>query len=89
MSPISSRKSVPRWASSALPILRPVAPVKAPLSWPNSSFSSRLSGIAAQLIATNGPLARPDSWCSARLISSLPVPLSPSSSTVASVVAAR
>ena len=88
-SPISSRKSVPLWASSALPTLRPPAPVKAPFSWPNSSFSRRFSGIAAQLMATKGPLARAESWCSARLISSLPVPLSPRSRTVVSVAAAR
>ena len=30
--------------------------MKAPFSWPNSSDSSRLSGMAAQLTATNGPL---------------------------------
>ena len=88
-SPISSRNSVPRWASSNLPGLRAEAPVKAPFSWPNSSVSSSVSGIAAQLIATNGPSARGLSACSARANSSLPVPLSPSSSTVASVVAAR
>ena len=58
MSPISSRNSVPWWAISTLPTLRPVAPVKAPFSWPNSSFSSSVSGMAAQLMATNGPLAR-------------------------------
>ena len=80
---------MPLWASSALPTLRPVAPVKAPFSCPNSSFSSSASGIAAQLTATNGPLARAESWCSARLISSLPVPLSPCRSTVVSVAAAR
>ncbi len=57
-SPISSRKRVPRWAISALPTLRPPAPVKAPFSWPKSSFSSRASGMAAQLMATKGPLAR-------------------------------
>ena len=45
--------------------------------------------MAAQLIATNGPLARTLALCSARAHSSLPVPLSPSSSTVVSVVAAR
>ena len=45
--------------------------------------------MAAQLMATNGPLARGESWCRARLISSLPVPLSPSRSTVASLAAAR
>ena len=36
------------------------APVKAPFSWPNSSLSSSVSGMAAQLIARNGlsaPLA--------------------------------
>ena len=88
-SPISSRKSVPRWASSNLPGLRAAAPVNAPFSWPKSSVSSRFSGIAAQLIATNGPSARGLSTCSARANSSLPVPLSPSRSTVASVAAAR
>ena len=47
------------------------------------------SGIAAQLIATNGPSARALSACSARANSSLPVPLSPCSRTVVSVPAAR
>ena len=88
-SPISSRNSVPWWAISALPTLRPVAPVNAPFSWPKSSFSSRASGMAAQLMATKGPLARAESWWSERAISSLPVPLSPRRSTVASVAAAR
>ena len=61
------------------------APVNAPFSWPNSSLSSSVSGIAAQLTATNGPVARGElrRGC-ARATSSLPVPLSPSSSTVAS-----
>ena len=45
--------------------------------------------MAAQLMATKGPRARGESWCSARLISSLPVPLSPRTSTVVSVAAAR
>ena len=76
---------MPRWASSTLPILRPVAPVKAPFSWPKSSLSSRFSGIAAQLMATKGPLARGRELVERPAISSLPVPLSPSSSTVASV----
>ena len=80
---------MPWCAISARPILRLPAPVKAPFSWPNSSFSSSVSGMAAQLMATNGPLARSESWCSERAISSLPVPLSPRSSTVASVAAAR
>ena len=40
------------------PDLRVVAPVKAPRSWPNSSLSISSRGIAAMLIATNGPLRR-------------------------------
>ena len=46
---------MPPSASSNLPMRRATAPVKAPFSWPNSSDSSRFSGIAAQLTATNGP----------------------------------
>ena len=38
--------------------------MKAPFSWPKSSFSSRASGIAAQLMATKGALARAESWWS-------------------------
>ena len=34
---------------------RATAPENAPFSWPNSSDSSRFSGIAAQFSATNGP----------------------------------
>ena len=54
MSPISSRKSVPPSACSKRPRLVACAPVKAPRTWPNSSLSSRPSGIAAQLIGTKG-----------------------------------
>ena len=57
MSPISSRKSVPPSACSKRPALRAWAPVKAPFSWPNSSDSIRSRGIAAMLMATNGPVA--------------------------------
>ena len=59
------------------------APVNAPRSWPKSSDSSRSFGIAAVLIATNGPRARGLCRCSARATSSLPVPDSPVISTVA------
>ena len=63
--------------------LRSRAPVKAPFSWPNSSLSSSVSGIAAQLTATNGLSRRgPVTWM-ARATSSLPVPVSPRMSTVA------
>ena len=85
MSPISSRNSVPPLATSTLPMVCLWAPVKAPRSWPNNSLSSRFSGIAAQLMATKRCLLRPLRSCSARASSSLPVPLSPSSSTEMSV----
>ncbi len=85
MSPISSRKSVPLSACSKRPWLRWLAPVKAPFSWPKSSLSIRSRGIAAMLMATNGPLRRRPKSCSARATSSLPVPLSPVMSTVRSV----
>ena len=59
------------------------APVNDPFSWPNSSLSSRVSGSAAQLMATNLPGRRlaEASWM-ARAICSLPVPVSPRISTV-------
>jgi hypothetical protein len=63
--------------------------VKEPRSWPKSSLSRSVSGIAAQLIATNARPRREESSWIARAKSSLPVPLSPSRSTVASVAATR
>ena len=86
-SPISSRNSVPPWASSMRPLRWAWAPVNEPFSWPNSSLSSRFSGMAPQLMATNGPSARAPSRWMARATSSLPVPLSPRTSTAASVAA--
>src|ERR1019366_5094508 len=56
-SPISSRKTVPVSACSNLPGLVFIAPVKAPFSNPNSSLSIRFSGMAVQLIFTNGASA--------------------------------
>ena len=61
-----------------------VAPVKAPLTWPNSSDSIRSFGSAAQLILTSGPSTRGLWACTALAASSLPVPLSPTMSTLAS-----
>ena len=55
--PISSRKIVPPSASANLPFLLVSAPVKAPRTWPNSSDSSRFSGIAAQFTLTSGIVA--------------------------------
>ena len=57
-SPISSRKSVPLPAISNLPLVSQTASVKAPLTWPKSSLSSRLSGMPPQLTGTNGLQAR-------------------------------
>jgi len=62
MSPISSRKIVPEFACSNRPMRRADAPVKALRSWPHSSLSSSVSGMAAQLMATNGALARSLCW---------------------------
>ena len=87
ISPISSRNSVPPSAAWKRPALLATAPVNAPRTWPNSSDSSRFSGIAPQLMVMNGPLARGDRLCSSRAISSLPVPVSPVISTEMSVAA--
>ena len=82
---ISSRKRVPRSASSKRPSRRRWAPVKDPFSWPKSSLSMSVSGMAAQLTATKGRSAlRLERW-RVRATSSLPVPDSPTTSTVASV----
>jgi hypothetical protein len=77
MSPISSRKSVPRCACSNLPVWRCAAPVKEPFSWPKSSLSISSAGTAAQFSVTNGPAARLLFSCKVRATSSLPVPVSP------------
>ena len=70
-------------ARSGRPCARDRAGERA-LSWPKSSLSRSVSGSAAQLTATNGLVARAAAarGCSARR-SSLPVPLSPRTSTVA------
>ena len=57
------------------------APVNAPFSWPKSSLSSRFSGIAPQLMFTNGLVARLLRRRISFATSSLPVPLSPRIST--------
>ena len=45
---------LPPSASANLPFLLVVAPVNAPRTWPNSSDSSSVSGIAAQLTLISG-----------------------------------
>src|SRR2546427_707717 len=58
ISPISSRKKVPPRAAANRPCLSRTAPVNEPLTCPNSSDSSRLSGSAPQLSEKNGPSER-------------------------------
>src|SRR5688572_12328973 len=82
-------KTVPWWAISSLPGLSRYAPVKLPLTWPNSSDSSSVSGRPAQLTATNSLFCRgPSAWM-ARATTSLPTPLSPVIRTFASDRATR
>ena len=80
---ISSRKMVPPWAASNRPVLLSTAPVNAPLTWPNSSLSSRFSCSAPQLTRTYGPSDRRLSLWTALAMTSLPVPVSPMSRTLA------
>jgi hypothetical protein len=80
--PISSRNSVPPSASAKRPRRFALAPVKAPFTCPNSSDSSRASGIAAQLTLISGRSACALRAWIARAASSLPVPVSPVTSTV-------
>jgi len=87
VSPISSRKMVPASACRQKPSWSRSAPVKEPRTWPKSWLSSRVSGIAPQLMATKGPSERSLRWWIDWAISSLPVPLSPLMSTVAVVAA--
>ena len=80
---------MPPSASTNRPRRARSAPVKAPRAWPNSSLSSSASGIAPQFTATKAWWRRPDCAWIARASTSLPVPLSPVSSTVALYSAAR
>ena len=72
-------------ADAALAVGAGVAPAAAP----KNSTSSRVSGMAATLTVTSGLSARPEAPWIACASSSLPVPVSPSSSTGASSGAAR
>src|SRR6476660_5640793 len=84
-SSMSSRKIVPPSASSNRPGRSLIAPVKAPRSWPNSSDSISVSENSAQLTATNGWCLRRLDWWMSVAVTSLPVPLSPVTSTVLSL----
>ena len=84
-SPTSSRKMVPPLASPKYPLRSPMAPVKAPFSWPNSSESMVPSGMAPQLTAMYCPCLRLLFWWIIFGKCSLPTPLSPVMSTDRSV----
>ena len=86
---ISSRNSVPAFASANLPVCFSVAPVKAPFSCPNRIDSTRFSGRAPQLTVTKGLPRRSELPWIARASSSLPTPDSPSISTGMLDLAAR
>ncbi len=68
---------MPPCAASISPCLVACAPVKAPRSWPNSSDSISVAGIAAQFTSTKGRFAREDIRWIMRATSPLPVPVSP------------
>ena len=77
MSPISSRNTVPRCATSSSPCFVAVAPVNEPFSWPKSSVSRNSREMPAQLRSTKAsPARRPRSWIQ-RASTVLPVPVSP------------
>ena len=86
---ISSRKSVPRWASSKRPTRSSLASVKAPRTWPNSSLSKTVSDRAPVLTVTSASPTRGESSWRTWAIRLLPVPCSPVISTLASDGAIR
>jgi hypothetical protein len=55
----------------------PVGAGEGPLTWPNNSLSSKLSGIAAQLTGTKVVRSWPEARWMARASTSFPTPLSP------------
>ena len=86
---ISSKNSVPLWASSNFPIIPFCrAPVNAPPLYPKNSDSIRSLGIAAHDIATKGWSFRWLKLWIAWANSSLPVPLSPTIRTLEAFLAA-
>ena len=78
---------MPPSAISNLPARSRTAPVKAPLTWPNSSLAASDSGSAAQLTWISGCARRSECACRWRATSSLPTPVSPVISTVRSEAA--
>ena len=90
MSPISSRNSVPPSACSKRPARWRSAPVKAPRSWPNSSrLEQRLGQRRAVHLHERARRRAASRRGSGPATSSLPVPVSPVSSTVERLGATR
>ncbi len=80
--PISSKKMVPWWATSNRPFFEATAEVKAPLTWPKRIDSSKSSGMEPVFTGTKEWSARVLWLWMVWAMSSLPVPLSPLTSTV-------
>ena len=80
---------MPPSASSKSPARSRTAPVNAPRAWPKSSASSSSSVSAAQFTVDSRRCRRGPAACSARATSSLPEPLSPSTSTWNGAAATR
>jgi hypothetical protein len=73
---------VPPSACANAPSRAETAPVKAPRSWPKNSLPASVGTTVVQSTTTNRPLSgRWSRSCTSRATSSLPVPLSPVSST--------
>ena len=83
--PISSKNTVPEFASSIRPCLVVVALVNDPFMWPKSSLSNSVPTSAPQSTTTKGRSRRKLFSQTARATTSLPVPDSPAMSTVLSV----
>ncbi len=80
---------MPVCAASKRPRRATAAPVNAPRPWPKSSDSRRSAGRAATFTATKGARARDELWWITRASTSLPVPVSPVTTTGAWLAAKR
>ncbi|AEI68375.1 hypothetical protein LILAB_32470 [Corallococcus macrosporus] len=87
-SPTSSMKRVPPRAASKTPRASRSSPSPARRP-PKSSRSAFSSEMRLQSTTLKGPWRRAECWCTARAASSLPVPVSPSTSRLMSSRAMR
>ena len=83
ISQISSKNNVPPLAASTAPFLSETAPLKDPFMCPKNSDSNNSPGIAAQFIAIKGASFLALKLCKYCAQTSLPVPLSPVTNTLA------